>query len=125
MKIKFKKLNKTFEVAEGAVVTRNKNETLDNAVIKILNLSEEYRINVQPLDLCSLIDDDNRFGETFYMCIDDISETMECVNPRIYSYEIHLVSETKLLEGIILPNISITFSDSVTNAPLSLCLIVQ
>lgn len=45
-----------------------------------------------------------------YMCVDTYTETMESLDPVLYSYEIHLFSQTKELENYILPNLSITQS---------------
>lgn len=101
---------KTYEIAEGAVFTYTKNETLDSATIVIENQTE--RIEMSPYDIVEIL---NYAGQRFQinntsglMCIDTYTETMTCVNPKIYRYEITLFSETKQLEGIILPNLKIT-----------------
>lgn len=101
---------KTYEIAEGAVFTYTKNETLDSATIVIENQTE--KIEMSPYDIVEIL---NYNGQRFQinntsglMCIDTYTETMTCVNPKIYRYEITLFSETKQLEGIILPNLKIT-----------------
>ena len=101
---------KTYEIAEGAVFTYTKNETLDSATIVIENQTE--KIEMSPYDIVEIL---NYAGQRFQinntsglMCIDTYTETMTCVNPKIYRYEITLFSETKQLEGIILPNLKIT-----------------
>lgn len=106
MKIKFKHNGVwglvEYQVEEGAVITRNFNETLDSATIRINNIASSDRlVNLEPYDEC-LIDD------TYYFCIDTYTETMVGVNPIIYCYDISLFSQTKILEGYICPNLSIT-----------------
>lgn len=105
MKIRFINIldDTEYEVDEGAVITENKNETLDSAEVSISNLS--HTLDLQPLDSCVLLD--SRFPDR-HMCVSSFDETMLCVNPRIYRYRISLVSETKKLEGVLLPNLSVT-----------------
>ena len=112
MKIKFLEattLQEYYDVDEGSVYTKCKNETLDSATICISNIQEE--LNLEPLDRVVLVDNENRF-ENIYLCIDTINRTDICVNPRIYRYDISLISETKRLEGIILPDKTYTPSSS-------------
>lgn len=95
---------KRYEVDEAPVATEVKNETLDSATVIVSN--QEDKIRVEPYDVVALIDED---GDTIkYMCVDTYAETLTCVNPKIYRYEISLFSETKQLEGIVLPNLKIT-----------------
>lgn len=112
MKIKFLEattLQEYYEVDEGSVYTKCKNETLDSGTIYISNTQEE--LNLEPLDRVVLVDDENRFAN-IYLCIDTINRTDICVNPRIYRYDISLISETKRFEGIILPDKTYTPSSS-------------
>jgi len=92
-----------YQVDEGAVITKNFNETLDSATIRISH--QRIRIICEPYDkvILHLID-----GIDFYMEIDDVQEIETCISPVTYRYEISLFSQTKELEGIILPNLSIT-----------------
>ena len=121
MQIIFKKKNntttdRTYPVDEGSTITENYNETLDSAVIRLSHLTEP--LDIEPFDKVVLHDEVtykpnillpavSRLADK-YMCIDTYTETMESLDPVLYSYEIHLFSETKELEGIILPNLSIT-----------------
>lgn len=95
---------KEYEVDEGAVFTECYNETLDTGTIIISNLEE--KLEIEPYDIVAIY----RVGTTLwkYMCVDTYTETMLSVNPKIYKYEISLFSETKQLEGTILPNLKIT-----------------
>ena len=103
MKIIFLRDNSEYELDEGAVITQNYNETLDSAYIKISNLGTS--LDLEPYDKVKL--EETPIGD-LYFCIDTFTEKMICNNPVIYNYEISLFSQTKLLEGIILPNLSIT-----------------
>ena len=101
---------KEFEIVEGSVYKKNYNETLDSYIAKITNLSK--RIDIEPYDEVVLMDTNTNsvFGisKSYTMLVDTYHETMVSVNPKIYDYEIHLFSKTKLLEGAICPNLSIT-----------------
>ena len=95
---------KIFEIAEGSVFIETKNETLDSGTAILDN--QETPIQIAPYDIVAIYKNDGTFWK--YMCVDTYTEQMFCVNPKLYKYEITLFSETKLLEGIILPNLKIT-----------------
>ena len=100
---------KTYDADEGAVLTINKDETLDSAVIKISNLNEQ--INAIPLDMVNLTelpDIEGIGSDSRRMLIENIDETITCLNPKLYSYEISLFSCVKDLEGVRLPSLKIT-----------------
>ena len=108
MKIKIlnKNSNKIFDIDEGSVFTENYNETLDSATVIINNVEEDDRLQIEPYDVVEIFKYDGTKWKC--MCVDTYTETMICVNPKIYRYQISLFSETKLLEGVILPNLKIT-----------------
>lgn len=98
---------KEFMVAEGAVFTENYNETLDTGTIILDQLTE--KIEIEPFDVVVV----SNYGEPTQiayrrMCVDTFTCTQVSLNPPLYKYEITLFSETKLLEGILLPNLAIT-----------------
>lgn len=97
---------KFYEADEGCNGTECYNETLDSNVFVISNVQEIDRIELKPYDIIAIYKNDNTFWK--YACVDTYTESMECVNPKIFKYEIYLCSETKLLEGIVLPNLKIT-----------------
>ncbi len=114
MKIKIlnKNNNSVYEVDEAPVLTDTRNETLDSGTIVISN--QISKLEMSPYDIVELQDD---LGSKIkYMCIDTYVETLLCVNPRIYRYEISLFSETKLLEGIVLPNLKITKMPNISRS---------
>lgn len=94
--------NAWYEIDEGAVITENYNEALDTATVRISNLTTS--LDIEPLDDVEIESD---LG-TRYFCVDTYTEMMTSVNPEIYSYEISLISQTKQLENLILPNLTIT-----------------
>lgn len=97
-----------FNVSEGAVFTENYNETLDSGTIVIPHLTS--KIEIEPYDIVKInssLDSKVRI-ETRYMCVDTYVCTQTSLDPAIYEYNITLFSLTKLLEGILLPSLSIT-----------------
>lgn len=97
-----------FNVSEGAVFTENYNETLDSGTIVIPHLTN--KIEIEPYDIVKInssLDSKVRI-ETRYMCVDTYVCTQTSLDPAIYEYNITLFSLTKLLEGILLPSLSIT-----------------
>lgn len=105
IKVTFLHSNKTYNVTDGAVFTENYNETLDSGTILIEQLNE--KIDIEPYDRVRIFDDDGRMTIR-YMCVDSYECTQTSLKPLIYSYSITLMSETKLLEGLLCPSLSIT-----------------
>lgn len=101
MKILNKNSNQWFEIDEGPVFTDVKNETLDSGTVIISNQTSP--INIEPYDIVEIDEFTDR-----YMCIDTYQESLVCVNPKNYRYQISLFSETKQLENIVCPNLKIT-----------------
>ena len=59
---------------------------------------------------------DEVVDDTILMCVDTYTETMTCISPKIYRYEIQLMSEAKQLEGVVLPNLKITKMPDITRS---------
>ena len=101
--------NELYDIDKGWTYIKNANETLDSAVVRISHLVN--KLDIQPFDNVIINpsgdDYDSRFS-TIYLCIDSYTETQVSLDPVIYNYEIHLFSETKKLENVILPNLSNT-----------------
>lgn len=95
-------VEKRYDIADGAVFVDNYNETLDSATIKIMQLSSE--IQIEPYDIVVVMG----AGTTKRYCVDTYTCTQTSLKPEIYQYDISLFSETKLLEGVICPNLAIT-----------------
>lgn len=93
-----------FEVDEGAVLSKSKDETLDNGTIILSNLSEP--MDIEPYDPVLLTG--GYAEQSDIMCVDTYTRTQVCLDPPQYKYEISLFSKTKELEGVLLPNLKIT-----------------
>lgn len=94
-----------YAIDKGWTWIKNYNETLDSAVIKISHISS--RIDIQPFDNVQIKNDGNTYV-VCYMCVDSYQEVQASLDGPYYNYTINLFSETKKLENIILPNLSIT-----------------
>ena len=97
--------NQSYDVADGAVFTENYNETLDSGTIIIQQLTN--KMNIEPYDKVRIFSTDNRLIERV-MCVDSYVCRQTSLNPPIYSYNITLMSETKILETLLCPSLSIT-----------------
>lgn len=98
-----------YPIATGAVFTENYNETLDTGTIILPQVDNE--IAIEPYDIVVITetnDEETSSSEIRRMCVDKVVRTITCLNPVIYKYEITLFSETKLLEGVLLPSLAIT-----------------
>lgn len=99
-----------YEIVSGATFSEEYNETLDSGTI---TLDQVEKIeNLEPFDDVYIYDEETN-GNKFYkhMLIDSFQEELNNLNivPKLlYKYKIQLFSETKRLEKVVLPNISIT-----------------
>lgn len=95
--------NIPYPIDDGWTLNENYNETLDSATIRISHLTNEIR-DLEPFDDVKIIELDR------YMCIDSFDLTQEAIGQTdtTFTYTINLFSLTKKMEGIILPNLSIT-----------------
>ena len=98
----------SYEIDEGFVYTQNYNETLDSASVVIKFLTSE--LDIQPLDKVVLyvLDGENEVLRKNLVVNSWQRSTTRQLNTKTYNYSITLISETKLLEGIPLPNLVIT-----------------
>lgn len=103
--------SKWYNIDTGSTLTENYNETLDSANVRISHLTEE--IDIEPFDDVILQDEDGRLVDR-YMCVDSYESTQEGLDTPTYTYSISLFSQTKKLENIILPNLSITPRRDIT-----------
>lgn len=101
----------TYDVTDGAVFIDNYNETLDSGTILIQQLAS--RPNIQPYDHVEITGDNIL---TRNMLVDTVTTSQISIQPAIYKCEISLFSLTKLLEGVLLPNLKIT---RIPDRPLS------
>lgn len=100
MKIGLSGEKQLFELVSGFTITEEFNETLDNSKIIV---RANKRLNIKPYDECC-------FENGLVMLVDNFVETQESLETEQYLYTISLMSLTKLLEKIQLPNKMITHS---------------
>ena len=99
---------KSYDLVAGSVFIENFNETLDSASIHLTNIYEEDRLHINPYDYCYIYDLDSDFIK--YFVIDNYVESFVNITGNIYDYQINLMSPTKWLEKIQLPNRTILHS---------------
>lgn len=103
---------KEYKVASGSIFNKEFSETLDSATLILDDLSVENRlVNILPYEYVKVVykgDSSLDIGE-FYL-VDNFVETEVNIVDHIYQYQINLMSETKYLEKIQLPNLVITHS---------------
>lgn len=103
------KLPKKYRVVSGSVFTECYNETLDNAVIVLSQIFKEDRLtDLQPYEYVRVYDENDVANFDKLYLIDSISERENNIKEHIFGYNINLMSETKLLEKIQCPNLTIT-----------------
>ena len=101
--------NASYTANEDVIFTDNYNETLDSMNLKLAHLSSE--IDIEPFDKVVVIfSNNNTVIKTKYYCVNTYSvrqDTIGIDNAK-YTYDISLFSETKELEGVLCPNLTIT-----------------
>ena len=89
---------------KGFPITRTKTEELNSGTITLYNIP---KLDIQPFDVFQF-----QIGDTnsFYMMVDTFNPPTPIRRDgfKTYRYDINLISETKMLEKVILPNLSIT-----------------
>lgn len=114
MQLKCKINGKEYNIVQGCTFSEEYNETLDSGSIIISHVSKID--DLLPFDDVFIYDGNfNGYGDNvqlpnFYrhLLVDQFSEELINIKDKIYTYRIELFSETKKLEVISLPNISIT-----------------
>jgi len=88
----------------GFYINKHLNETLDTGTIVI---PQSLVFDIEPMD--EVLIRDTAIGYAKYMLVSDIKRSISSyVAPRKYNYELGLISPTIILQGIVLPNRSIT-----------------
>jgi len=106
--VEFEREDGQYEVVLNAPYTENYNETLDSASIVIKHIDKD--LDIRPYDFCKIIFNDLSREE---MLVNEITKQMHRKNKNpYYTYTITLMSETKILEKIQLPNRSYTDGQS-------------
>lgn len=113
----------TQEVAQGTTFTEEYNETLDSGTVRLSHIKGQIT-ELRPYDDVYIYDSKYNFDENiakwrdggkqknspFYrhLLVDQFSEDIVNLSEGIFSYTVELFSETKGLETVQCPNISVT-----------------
>ena len=107
---------KEYRVVAGSVFNEEYNETLDSATLVLSQVSKEDRLsNIKPYDFVRVFDKSTAYNsetdtyafDKVYL-VDNFDEKENNIKEHIFGYTINLMSETKLLEKIQCPNLTVT-----------------
>ena len=102
----FKEINNKYSVEKirtGYPDTAVLGDELDSASLFLTNIDA---INIEPYDVIEFTDLNNK--KWYYLVADYVKEYATFQTPYKYNYQVNLMSLTKKLETIILPNLAIT-----------------
>lgn len=100
---------KEYPVVSGSVFNEEYNETLDSASLVLSQIQLNDRLsNLKPYEYVRVYDKTLQTGFDQLYLIDNFNETENNIKDRIFGYTINLMSETKWLEKIQCPNLTIT-----------------
>ena len=91
-----------YELVVGSVLKEELNETLDSGSIIISNVEPSRKLELEPYQYVYIYDTESDFEK--YFLVDNFIENYVNLDTPYYEYTIALMSETKLLEKIQLPN---------------------
>lgn len=91
-----------YDLVVGSVFKEELNETLDSGSIIISNVEQERKLELEPYQYVYIFDTESNFEK--YFLVDNFIENYVNLDTPYYEYTIALMSETKLLEKIQLPN---------------------
>lgn len=101
--------NEKYKVRDGINYKEEYNEQLDSATLKIDVYGKE--LDIQPFDNVVIYDSNNKINKLYLKVDSFVDEIFNFKNPLKNSdrtYTISLVSETKALERVTMPNLSTT-----------------
>lgn len=90
-----------FDCLPGATFIENYNEELDSGSVIIAQQTRRMS-GLSPYDWVRVYDEEGKFAKT--MLVDDFTETRPNIYEPYMDYTINLMSETKLLEKVQMPN---------------------
>ena len=91
-----------YDLVVGSVFKEELNETLDSGSIIISNVEPSRKLELEPYQYVYVYDIESDFEK--YFLVDNFIENYVNLDTPYYEYTIALMSETKLLEKIQLPN---------------------
>lgn len=107
---------KEYRVVAGSVFNDEFSETLDSATIVLSQVKKEDRLSyIKPYDFVRVFDKSSTYNsltntyafDKIYL-VDNFNEKENNIKNHLFGYTINLMSETKLLEKIQCPNLTIT-----------------
>ena len=100
---------KQYHVVNGSVFNEEYNETLDSATVVLSQIQEADRLlDIAPYQYARVFDmSGNTDFDTFYL-VDNFNEKENNITEHVYGYTVNLMSETKFLEKIQCPSVTIT-----------------
>ena len=107
---------KDYQVVNGSIFNEEYSETLDSATIVLSQVLKEDRlINIAAYQYVRIFDKSTAYNSStgryafdkIYL-VDTFDEEENNINEHIFGYTINLMSETKMLEKIQCPNLTIT-----------------
>lgn len=106
---------KEYRVVSGSIFNEEYNETLDSATLLLSQIHKEDRLsNIKPYDYVRVYDKStwnnstHSYGFDKLYLVDNFDEKENNIKEHLFGYTINLMSETKLLEKIQCPNLTIT-----------------
>lgn len=103
-----------YEITPGWTEVSTWSEELDSASVAFGQVSEANRLsNLKPYEFCRIFDREN--GTSREWLVDSFQEDEIDTIKHLYRYQLTLMSETKLLEKVQLPNIAIMHSLTESN----------
>lgn len=107
---------KVYPVINGSTFNEEYNETLDSATILLSQIKKEDRLsNIKPYDYVRIYDtssafdpDTGKYDFDKIFLVDNFNEQENNIKEHLFGYTINLMSETKWLEKIQCPNLTIT-----------------
>lgn len=94
---------KEYQIAVGSVITETMTEQLDSGTAILTHVSAEDRLSgIKPYDWCLIYSEDGSYSRPFL--VDAFIENEINLRTHEYEYTIEMMSETKLLEKVQLPN---------------------
>ena len=100
---------KEYPVVSGSIFNEEYNETLDSGTLVLSQVQKEDRLfKIRPYDFVRVFDKSGNTNFEKWFLADTFNEKENNIKEHLFGYTINLMSETKFLEKIQCPNLTIT-----------------
>ena len=100
---------KEYRAVSGSKFSEEYNETLDSGTLVLSQVRKENRLfTIKPYDYVHVVNKKNPAKFSKYYYVDNFDEKENNIKDHLFGYTINLMSETKILEKIQCPNLTIT-----------------